>query len=215
MNARDEEGQPVSDHYIHVELNSILSAGHETTGTALAWALYELGRHPEIMAKLRTELESLGPDPDPSQILTLPYLGAVFNETVRLHPILAECARIPMQPMEILGRNIPAGMALVISIVGIHHDPVLYPEPNRFIPERFIERNYSVYEFLPFGGGHRRCMGAGLAEYSTRIALAEMALNWEFEPAAEEHDARLNIAMGPKRGVRLRIKSRRIPNWKK
>lgn len=215
MNARDEHGQPVNNDYIHVELNSIMSAGHETTGTALAWALYELGRHPEVMAKLRTEVESLGEDPDPSQILTLPYLGAVFNETLRLHSILAECARVPMQPMEILGRNIPAGMALVVSIVGIHHDPALYPEPNRFLPERFIERNYSAYEFLPFGGGHRRCIGAGLAEYSARIALAEIAIHWEFEPAGVDRDVRLNIAMGPKHGVRLRIKSRRNPNWNK
>lgn len=213
MNARNEQGQPVSNDYIHVELNSILSAGHETTGTALAWALYELGRHPEVMAKLRAEVESLGPDPDPSQILTLPYLGAVFNETIRLHPILAECARIPMQPMEILGHEIPAGMALVISIVGIHHDSVLYPEPDQFKPERFIERSYSVYEFLPFGGGHRRCLGAGLAEYSIRIALAEIAINWEFEPAGTDRDVRLNIAMGPKHGVRLRIKAKRTPNW--
>jgi len=213
MNAHDEQGQAVSNDYIHVELNSILSAGHETTGTALAWALYELGRHPEVLAKLRVELESLRQNPDPSRILTLPYLGAVFNETIRLHPILAECARIPMQPMEILGHTIPAGMALVVSIAGIHHDSFLYPEPNRFLPERFIERNYSVYEFLPFGGGHRRCLGAGLAEYSMRIALAEIALNWEFESVGEDRDVRLNIAMGPKHGVRLRIKSKRNPNW--
>ena len=212
MNACDEHGRAVGNDYIHTELNSILSAGHETTGTALAWTLYELGRHPEALEKLRAELESTGKELDPRQISTLPYLDAVCNETVRLHPILAECARVPMEPVEILGRKIPAGMALVISIAGIHHDPDLYPEPNQFNPERFIERKYSVHEFLPFGGGHRRCMGAGLAEYSMRIAISEIVLNWEFETAAVDQDVRLNIAMGPKRGVPLRIKARRNQN---
>ena len=212
MNACDEAGRPVTNDYIHTELNSVLSAGHETTGTALAWALYELGRHPEILTKLRAELEGAGKELDPGQILTMPYLDAVCNETVRLHPILAECARIPMQPMEILGRKIPAGMALVVSIAGIHHDPELYPEPNQFIPERFIERKYGVHEFLPFGGGHRRCMGAGLAEYSMRIAISEIVLNWEFETATVDQDVRLNIAMGPRRGVPLRILARRNQN---
>lgn len=215
MNTRDENGDPVDNDYIHTELNSILSAGHETTGTALAWTLYELGRHPEVMAKLRVELESFGSEPDPERILTLPYLNAVCNETIRLHPILAECARVPMQSMEILGRTIPAGRALVVSIAGIHHDSTLYPEPGKFIPERFLERKYNAYEFLPFGGGHRRCMGAGLAQYSMRIAIAQMALYWDFETAGIDQDVRCNIAMGPKHGVRLHIKARRNPNWSK
>jgi cytochrome P450 len=113
-----------------------------------------------------------------------------------------------MQPMEILGRTVQAGQALVVSIVNIHHDPILYPEPDAFKPERFLERKYNVFEFLPFGGGHRRCMGAGLAEYSLRIALAEMAMNWDFEAAGTDRDVRRNIAMGPRYGVRLRVRPR-------
>jgi cytochrome P450 len=205
MSACDEYGNPVDNDYLHTELNSILSAGHETTAVALAWALYELGQHPEILKKLRDELAALGPDPDPGLVLTLPYLDAVCKEAIRLHPILAECARIPMQPMEIAGHHIPAGRALGVSIVSIHHDPALYPEPDVYRPERFLERSYSVYEFLPFGGGHRRCMGAGLAEYTMRIALAEAVMHWDFETAGKDKDVRRNIAMGPKHGVRLRI----------
>jgi cytochrome P450 len=208
MNARDENGTPVSRDYIHTELNSVLSAGHETTATALAWALYELSLHPDVLAKLRAELENLEGGLNPEKLLIAPYLGAVVYETIRLHPILAECARIPMQPMEILGRRIEAGQSLVVSIVNIHHDPLLYPEPNTFRPERFLERNYNIFEFLPFGGGHRRCMGAGLAEYSLRIALAEMAMNWDLESVRKDRDIRRNIAMGPKYGVRLRVKPR-------
>ena len=211
MNARDETGNPVDANYIHVELNSILSAGHETTAVALAWALYELGRHPKILQKLRDELAAAGPNPEPAVLLTLPYLDAVCKEAIRLHPILAECARIPMQPMEIMGHHIPAGRALGVSIVGIHHDPALYPEPGIYRPERFLERNYSVYEFLPFGGGHRRCMGAGLAEYTMRIALAEAVTHWDFETAKQDKDIRRNIAMGPKHGVQLQIVGERAP----
>lgn len=209
MNTRDEAGNLVDSDYIHTELNSILSAGHETTAVALGWALYELGLHPEIVAKLRAELDAAGPNPDPALLLTLPYLDAVCKEAIRLHPILAECARIPMQPMEIAGHHIPAGRALGISIVGIHHDPELYPEPGLFRPERFLERNYSVYEFLPFGGGHRRCMGSGLAEYTMRIALAEMVLTWDFKTARIDKDIRRNIAMGPKYGIQLNIMGKR------
>jgi cytochrome P450 len=206
MNTKDENGNLISNDYIHTELNSILSAGHETTAVALGWTLYELGRHPEVVKKLREELSAHGPDPDPGLLLTLPYLDAVCKEAIRLHPILAECARIPMQPMEIAGHHIPAGQAMVISIVGIHHDPELYPQPDIYRPERFLERSYNVYEFLPFGGGHRRCMGAGLAEYTMRIALAEVITHWDIEAAVEDFDTRRNIAMGPKYGIRLRIK---------
>jgi cytochrome P450 len=213
LTARDEAGRPLDEDYIHSQLISILSAGHETTAVALGWALYELGRHPGVMAKLRAEVESVGPEADPGTILTLPYLSAVCNEAIRLHPILAECARVPMSPLEILGRSIPVGQALVVSIADIHHDPVVYPEPGRFRPERFIERTYSNAEFLPFGGGHRRCLGAGLAEYTLRLALAEIALRWEFEPARVDRDVRRNIAMGPRYGVPLRIKAERQPNW--
>ena len=206
MNTKDENGQPFSRDYIHTQLNSILSAGHETTAVALGWTLYELGRHPRVMTKLREELTAAGPDPEPGRLLALPYLDAVCKETIRLHPILAECARIPMQSMEILGHHIPAGQALGVSIVGIHHDPELYPQPEIYRPERFLERSYSVYEFLPFGGGHRRCMGAGLAEYTMRIALAYVVMRWDFEPAGPDYDTRRNIAMGPRHGIRLKVK---------
>lgn len=208
MNACDEHGNPYSDEFIRYELNAVLTAGHETTGVALGWALYELARHPEVVAKLRAELQAAGLESDLGLILTLPYLDAVCKETIRLHPILSECARVPIEPMEILGRTIQAGQALVISIVAIHHDPSVYPEPDRFLPERFIDRTYNIFEFMPFGGGHRRCLGAGLAEYTMRLSLAEMVRQWDFEPAGLDYDARLNVAMGPKHGIPLRIRER-------
>ena len=129
----------------------------------------------------------------------------------RLHPILAECARVPIAPVEILGTAIPAGEALVMSIVGIHHDPATYPDPDSFRPERFLERTFSKTEFMPYGGGHRRCLGAGLAEYTLRIGVAEATMRWQFEPACVDHDTRHDLAMGPKYGVPLRVVARRQP----
>jgi cytochrome P450 len=209
MNSRDENGQPVTDQHIRNELNAVLSAGHETTGVGLGWAIYELAHNPHVLEKLRAELAPLGSDFDPSLALTLPYLDAVCKEAVRLHPILAECARIAIEPMEVLGHHIAANQACVISITGIHHDPNLYPEPDTFRPERFLERKYGIFEFLPFGGGHRRCLGSGLAEYTMRIALAEIALNWDFEPAGIDRDVRLNVALGPQKGVPIHIIGKR------
>jgi len=210
MKATDEKGNPVSDEHICNELLSVLTAGQMTTAVALAWAFYELGRHPEVTAKLRAALDEVGPDADPNVILTsLPYLEAVVKETIRLHPILSECARIPMEPVQIRGRTVQPGQALVVSIVGIHHNPDTYPEPDLFRPERFLERKYSIYEFLPFGGGHRRCMGAGLAEYTLRLSIAEAVTRWDFETAGPDKDIRHDLAMGPKYGVPLHIIGRR------
>lgn len=212
MKATDENGNPVSDEHICNELLSVLTAGHMTTAVATAWALYELGRHPQVVVKMREELEAAGADPAPGQILTIPYLEAVFKETVRLHPILSECARVPMEPITIRGKTLQPDQALVVSIIGIHHNPDVYPEPDRFNPQRFIDRKYNIYEFLPFGGGHRRCLGAGLAEYSIRLTLAEAVLNWDFETIGTDKDIRHDLAMGPKYGVPLKIKGRRTPS---
>jgi cytochrome P450 len=114
-----------------------------------------------------------------------------------------------MQPMQILGRDIHPGEAMVISIVGIHHDPATYPEPDIFRPERFLERNYDHFEFIPFGGGHRRCMGAGLAEYTMRIALAEIVTHWDFKPTEIDSDIRVNVAMAPKKRIPMRVDRRK------
>jgi cytochrome P450 len=209
LTARYEDGSQMRDEDIRDELITILLAGHETTATALAWALYELGRCPAELEKLRTELESLGPNPDPGLTTKLPYLSAVCNETLRLHTLLPEVARVLVSPLELYGYTIPAGDSVGISIMAIHHDPDLYPEPDQFIPDRFVGRTYSPFEFLPFGGGHRRCLGAGLSDYEMRIALAEIVTHWEFETVAIEEEIRHDIAMGPKNGIRLRIKGQR------
>jgi cytochrome P450 len=205
MRASDEDGRPYTQLHICNELLAILSAGHLTTGVALSWVLYEVGRHPVVREKLRAELEAAGPDLRAPDMLSLPYLSAVCRETIRLHPILPECGRTPIEPIEILGYTVPANQGLILSIISIHHDPAIYPEPERFLPERFLERTYAKTEFMPFGGGHRRCLGAALAEYTLRIGLAEAVMRWDYELAREDRDTRDDLAMGPKHGVPLRV----------
>jgi cytochrome P450 family 110 len=213
MQATDEQGAPYTELHICNELLSILTAGHVTTGVALAWTLYELGRNPDALTKVRAEVETVDVESDIGALLSLPYLSAVCDEAIRLHPILAECARIPIEPVDILGYTIPAGQPLVMSIVGIHHDPATFPDPDSFRPERFLERTYSKTEFMPFGGGHRRCLGAGLAEYTMRIAVAECVTRWNFTSPTMDRDIRNDLAMGPKYGAPLRVIDRREPKF--
>jgi cytochrome P450 len=209
LSARHPGGISLSDDDIRDELITIMLAGHETTAVALAWALYELGRHPAVLARLREELEALGSDPAPDTIVKQPYLGAVCDETLRLHTILTEVARKLRVPCELLGYELPAGTGVAVGISAIHQDASLYPEPDKFVPQRFLDRAYTPFEFLPFGGGHRRCLGATLSDYEMRIALATIATRWEFEIVGEEKEIRHNIGTGPKHGVRMRVAGRR------
>jgi len=211
MTAKYDDGNRMRDEDIRDELVTILLAGHETTATALAWALYELGRHPAKLEKLRAEIASLGPGPEPGMIVKLPYLSAVCNETLRLHTLLPEVARVLTSTFNFFNFTLPPGAYVLVSVMAIHHDPELYPKPSTFIPERFVGHTFSPFEFLPFGGGHRRCLGSGLSDYEMRIALAEIITHWEFESAKGEHEIRHDIAMGPKNGVRLHIKSKLNP----
>jgi cytochrome P450 family 110 len=207
--ARFDDGMALNDEEIRDELLTVLLSGHETTAVALSWALYELGRHPAVLGRLRQELDALGPDPEPDVIVKQPYLGAVCDETLRRHPVLTEVGRVTRAPAQLLGHTVPAGMGVAVSISAIHQDPSIYPQPEKFRPERFIERTYSPYEFLPFGGGHRRCPGAHLSDCEMRIALATITTGWDFEIIGTDQEVRHNIGTGPKHGVRVRVTGRR------
>jgi cytochrome P450 len=207
--ARDEDGAALSESEIWSELGTIAFSGHETTAVGLCWALYELARHPAVLERLRGEIDSLGPDAEPDAIARLPYLTAVCNEALRLHPILTEIARVIRVPLQLGHYTLPPGVTVGVGICAIHHDPATYPRPETFRPERFLERTYSPFEFLPFGGGHRRCMGAALADYELRVVLATIVTRCDFIPVRVEEDVRHNIGMGPKFGVRMRVTERR------
>lgn len=170
--AEDEEGNGLSDQDLRDELMTLLVAGHETTATALTWAIYWLHSLPEVKDKLLAELDSVTDINDPSQFLKLPYLTAVANETLRIHPVaMLTFPRQVEEPMTLCGYSLEPGMTLMGSIYLLHQREDLYPQPEQFRPERFLERQFSPYEFMPFGGGVRRCVGAALAQYEMKIVL--------------------------------------------
>lgn len=172
LGTRYEDGSAITATDLREQLRTLLVAGHETTATALVWALYRLHREPAALARLLDELSSAGTDPDPDVLVKLPYLDAVCQETLRLHPPVPIVLRRLTGDFTLRGVPLVAGDTMGISIQLLHSDPAVWPQPHRFRPERFLERRYGPFEFAPFGGGHRRCVGAALADYELRIVLA-------------------------------------------
>ncbi|NJK79662.1 MAG: cytochrome P450 [Chloroflexaceae bacterium] len=178
--ARDEDGQPMTDEELRDELLTLLFAGHETTASALAWALYWIHYLPEVQQHLLAELDALPADATPAIVAKLPYLSAVCQETLRLYPIaLNGFPRILKQPMEVAGYSLPTGTAIIPSIYLAHRRQQVYPEPEQFRPERFLERQFSPYEYLPFGGGNRLCIGQAFALFEMKLAIATLLSNFE------------------------------------
>ncbi|MBD2002638.1 MULTISPECIES: cytochrome P450 [Cyanophyceae] len=172
MSARDEAGQPMTDVELRDELMTLLVAGHETTASALTWALYWVDQLPQVRDKLLQELD-VDTTADPSIIAKLPYLTAVCSETLRIYPIAPNTfIRVVRSPIEITGYKLEPGTVVVPSIYLAHHREETFPEPKQFKPERFLERQFSPYEYLPFGGGNRRCIGMAFAMYEMKLVLA-------------------------------------------
>ena len=182
LSVTDEDGQPMSDEQLKDELITLLFAGHETTATALAWAFYWLAKLPKVKAKLLQEIDSLGENPDPIEISRLPYLTAVCQETLRLYPIVPIAfARISNQDMEIMGRKFEAETTFIPCIYLTHHREDLSPNSQQFQPERFLERQYTPYEFIPFGGGVRLCLGYALAMLEMKLVIASIISKYNLE----------------------------------
>ncbi|HEX8822834.1 MAG TPA: cytochrome P450 [Archangium sp.] len=203
--ARDEDGQPMADPELKDELRTLLLAGHETTAIGMAWALYHLHHEPQTLQRLLAELATLGPAPEPEALMKLPYLGAVCDESLRIHPVIIVVGRRTVAPFTLRGRELPAGTPVMASVWLTHNDPALYPEPERFRPERFLERKFSPFEYLPFGGGARRCIGAAFAQYEMRVVLGTLLASHRFALAHDrpERPVRRNITLGPVNGVEL------------
>jgi cytochrome P450 family 135 len=172
--ARHEDGSPMSDEEMRDELVTLLVAGHETTATSLAWAVERLTRHPQKLERLREEAEA-GESDD--------YLTATIQETLRLRPVISIVARRLTEPVEIAGYELPAGVSVTPSIYLVHRNPDVYPEPDRFLPERFLDNPPGTYTWIPFGGGVRRCLGASFAQFEMAVVLRELVKRREIRPA--------------------------------
>jgi len=204
LSARDETGEGLTDSELRDQLVTLLAAGHETTAVTLTWALYELSRHDELRDRVVAEL---GTEQQSETIARMPLLDAVCQETLRMHPVVADIARQPLKAMTLGGVPVPDGAAVMPAIASVHFDESIFPDAHMFRPERFLERRFTPFEFLPFGGGSRRCIGAAFAMYEMKQVLAEVlrAGRLSLAERAPVRNHLRGITMGPRGGVKVRF----------
>jgi cytochrome P450 len=178
LQASHEDGSPMSDRELRDELVTLLVAGHETTATALSWAVERLVRHPEKLDRLAGEVRA-GEET---------YLKAVVLETLRLRPVISLVNRTLKEPFEVGGYRLPAGIQVAPCIYLVHRRADVYPQPERFLPERFLERPPGTYTWIPFGGGVRRCLGGAFAQYEMEVVLRELVSRATVRPARPESE---------------------------
>lgn len=203
--ARKGDGTAFSSEEILEQVVSLIGAGHETTGSALTWAIFHIHRNPSVKDRLVSELRGAGDDIDPAVVMRLPLLEAVCSEVLRLDPIAPLIGRTLRSHLTVKGQDIPAGLSVGISIIGLHRRLDLYPAPERFRPERFLERDYGPFEYLPFGGGSRRCLGASFAVYEMKLVLAAVlrAYTLSLTDQCDVRSVARNTTASPARKIRV------------
>jgi cytochrome P450 len=195
LRARHEDGSPMSDAELRDELVTVVGAGHETTATGLAWAMERLLRNRRALGRLRESLAAGRGE----------YLEATVKETLRARPVIVDVARKLTAPATVGGYELPAGSFVVPAIAAVHVRGDLYPQPEEFRPERFLDNKTETYAWIPFGGGIRRCVGAAFAEFEMRIVLREFVTRAALraaDPAPEKVKIR-NITLAPQHGTRV------------
>ncbi|MBW4540481.1 MAG: cytochrome P450 [Myxacorys chilensis ATA2-1-KO14] len=182
MTARDEQGEAMGDQELRDQLMTLLLLGHETTASGLTWAFYWIHRHPECLTRLARELEAMGDTPDPVALSQLPYLTAVCKEALRVYPIaLIAQPRKVKHAIALEGYHYEPGSVLVPCIYLAHRRAKTYKNPDQFQPERFLEQKFSPYEFFPFGGGNRSCIGMALSLFEMKLVLATVLSCYELQ----------------------------------
>jgi cytochrome P450 len=209
MDARYEDGTALDDGELVDELRTLIVGGHETTTTALVWAMFHLHR-PGAQQALATLREELAPREGaaPADALgQLPYLGAVCSEALRLHPVVPIVPRRAVRPFSLRGHTVRPGQNVSVVTTLLHVHPEVWSEPERFQPERFVSKKYTPFEYAPFGGGVRRCIGAAFGTYQMRIVLGSVigAVRLASQQARAPRRVLSSITMGPGGPVTLRV----------
>ncbi|MCY1016599.1 cytochrome P450 [Pyxidicoccus sp. MSG2] len=203
-----EDGAPLEDGVLRDELMTLVVTGYETTATAIAWALHWLHASPGALERLHEELRGLGAEPEPAALASsaAPWLKAVCQETLRLHPIIPVVARRTQVPFRVQGHEVPPGVTVAACIYLAHHRPETFADPEVFRPERFLERAWSPFEYLPFGGGVRRCIGMALALYEMKVVLGLVLSRFELTPLdTQVRPQRRAVTIAPSGGLRMRV----------
>ena len=197
LEARHEDGTPMSAQELRDELMTLLVAGHETTASTLSWTFERLVQLPDVLARLGDEIA--GDDGDA-------YLTATIQEALRRRPVLPNSApRLVKRPIEVGGWSYPTDVCLVPNAYLVHHDAEIYPDPYAFRPERFLDDGPGTYTWIPFGGGRRRCIGASFAMLEMRIVIRAMLAGHAVGAASPgpERARRRNITITPGSGSRV------------
>ncbi|HYH58606.1 MAG TPA: cytochrome P450 [Thermoleophilaceae bacterium] len=195
LEARHEDGAPMSGIELRDELMTLLVAGHETTASALAWAFERIARTPSVAGALAAE--SRAGDGDA-------YVTATIQESLRRRPVLPNVApRLVKKPVTLGGWDYEPGVSLVGNAYLVHHDPEIYPDPYEFRPERFLDEAPGTYTWIPFGGGRRRCLGASFALLEMKLVLRAVYARGGVRPAEAgmETPRRRSITISPRRGA--------------
>jgi cytochrome P450 len=195
LQAKHDDGSPMSDEELRDELVTVIGAGHETTATALAWAMERLLRTPRALGRLRDSIAAGEDD----------YLAATAKETLRARPVIIDVARKLTAPAEIGGYRLQEGTFVMPAIAALHYREDLFPQPREFRPERFLDGKADNYAWIPFGGGVRRCIGAAFAEYEMRVILKTILERAELE-APDRKPERVkvrNITLAPGKGAQV------------
>ncbi|MGH3579602.1 MAG: cytochrome P450, partial [Mycobacterium sp.] len=205
VRAADEDGRTMTDRELRDQLMTLLVAGHDTTATGLSWALERLTRHPATLAKaVRAAEASAAGDPTGDE-----YLDAVAKETLRIRPVVFDVGRIITQPVEVAGYRLPARTMVVPAMGLVHASGAVYPDPDRFDPDRMLGATLSPTTWFPFGGGHRRCLGAAFAMLEMRVVLREILRRVELTTTtgADERQRLKHVILVPHRGARIEVRA--------
>ncbi len=210
LSATHEDGSPLDDREVRDAIFTILIAGHDTTALALAWALAEIVPRPEVVDRLTEELRRVtgGGPPEAEHLPALEYLEGSIRESLRLRPVAPFVVRKTVRPFAAGGREYPPGVILCPCSYLVHRREELYREPDRFQPERFLERKFGPHEWFPFGGSSRVCLGMPFALYEMKVLLATLFSQVRLaRPAgARSRARRYGIVLGPDDGARVIVR---------
>lgn len=218
LEARDEEGRPMPDQQLQDEVMTLLVAGHETTANALSWTLYLLAQHPEVEAKLLTELKTVleGKSPTVENYPQLSFTAQVIKESLRLYPPAWAIGRTVVKPCEISGYQLKPGNFVFLSPWIVQSDPRFFEQPKTFMPERWstaFEKQLPDFAYFPFGGGPRSCIGQAFAMMELVLVLATIMQQFQFElvpePSVELWGA---FTLRPRHGIKMTITKRATTN---
>jgi cytochrome P450 family 110 len=206
IDAVDDDGQTMTDGELRDELVTLLMAGHETTATAIAWAMQWILRDPDLVSDLRAELDGID---EPAAMAKAPLLRSACREALRLVPVIPIAGRtVKERPFMLLGRELPPETRVMPAIYNTHRRSDLYAEPAEYRPRRFIERRYGPFEFIPFGGGGRRCIGGAFAEFEMAITVGTLLTQFDLSLEAESGIRRRTVTLSPSDGTRVRVEAR-------